>query len=239
MRTFCFMPKTYLEPADIEAMERHALTRDRGTSEMVPCLRDRLLIRVIFWPGIRVSEALGIRVEDVDFDEGAVTIKHLKARTRILCPHCETRLTRTARFCPGCGRQVDNPVRKEQEARRMRTIPLDSETLEMLRDFIRRDGTEGLIFKISRNQAWKVIRDCAERAGLGKLVNPDTGRVRGVSPHRLRDAFATMMVQRDDSTDSIRMLQEMLGHADIGTTLKYRKVAGKELREWYQKATQP
>ena len=117
----------------------------------------------------------------------------------------------------------------------MRTIPLDSETLEMLEDFIRRDGTEGLIFKISRNQAWKIIRDAADRAGLGKLVNPETGRVHWVSPHLLRNAFAIMAVKMDDSTDAIRSLQEQLGHANIGTTMKYRKLAGEEQKEWYDK----
>lgn len=66
-------------------------------------------------------------------------------------------------------------------------------------------------------------------------MNPETGRIHGVSPHRLRDAFAVLAVQRDDSTDGIRMLQEQLGHANIGTTMRYRKVAGKELKEWYQK----
>ena len=44
-----------------------------------------------------------------------------------------------------------------------------------------------------------------------------------------------MAVQRDDSTDSIRMLQEWLGHASIGTTMRYRKVAGQELKDWYEK----
>lgn len=218
------MTKTYLEPNEIESMEQAA-----------GCFRDRLLIRVIFWLGCRVSEALGIRVEDIDLDQGVVTIKHLKARTRILCPHCETRLSRTAKFCPGCGKEVDKPLRKEQEAHRVRTIPLDGETMGMLTDFIRRDGTEGLIFKIGRTQAWKIIKDCAREAGLGELVNPETGKVHGVSPHKLRDAFAVMAVQQDDSTDSIRMLQEQLGHANIGTTMKYRKIAGTELRDWYSK----
>ncbi len=64
-------------------------------------------------------------------------------------------------------------------------------------------------------------------------MNPETGKVHGVSPHKLRDAFAIMAVQRDDSTDSIRMLQEQLGHVNIGTTMRYRKVAGKELKDWY------
>lgn len=62
-------------------------------------------------------------------------------------------------------------------------------------------------------------------------MNPETGKVHGVSPHKLRDAFAIMAVQRDDSTDSIRMLQEQLGHVNIETTMRYRKVAGKELKD--------
>ncbi|MBA7685814.1 hypothetical protein ES703_94242 [subsurface metagenome] len=44
-----------------------------------------------------------------------------------------------------------------------------------------------------------------------------------------------MAVQQDDSTDAIRSLQEQLGHANIGTTMKYRKIAGKEQRKWYDK----
>ena len=66
-------------------------------------------------------------------------------------------------------------------------------------------------------------------------MNPETGRVRGVSPHRLRDSFAVMAVRKDDSTDGVRMLQEQLGHASIATTMRYRKVAGQELKEWYQR----
>jgi len=31
------------------------------------------------------------------------------------------------------------------------------------------------------------------------------------------------------------MLQEQLGHANIGTTMRYRKVAGKELKDWYSR----
>lgn len=80
-----------------------------------------------------------------------------------------------------------------------------------------------------------MIRECAERAGLGRLINPETGKVRGVSPHRLRDAFAIHAVKLDDSGDGLRLLQEHLGHASFNTTAKYRKVAGHELKEWYNK----
>ena len=67
------------------------------------------------------------------------------------------------------------------------------------------------------------------------MVNPETGRVRGVSPHRLRDAFRVHAMKLDDSVDALRLLQEHLGHASFNATAKYRKVAGEEHRSWYDR----
>ena len=122
----------------------------------------------------------------------------------------------------------------------MRTLPLDRDTLEMLKDYIGRGGPvkrndKLLIFGINRHRAWQVIKECAEKAGLPKLVNPDTGKVHGVSPHRLRDAFAVHAMKLDDSGDGLRLLQEQLGHVSFNTTAKYRKVAGEELKDWYNR----
>ena len=39
----------------------------------------------------------------------------------------------------------------------------------------------------------------------------------------------------NDSGDGLRMLQEHLGHTSFNTTAKYRKVAGEELKSWYEK----
>lgn len=214
--------KTYLEPEEVKRLEEEAA-----------CLRDRLLIRLLFHLGCRISEALAIKMEDIDFNGGTVTILHLKSRVKLSCPRCQARLGKSHRFCPRCGAEVGEPVARAQEMKRQRTLPLDSETAEMLRDFIHRDKTRGLIFGINRHRAWQVVRGCAARAGLPSLVNTETGKTHGVSPHKLRDAFAVMAVQRDDSTDSIRMLQEQLGHVNIGTTMRYRKVAGKKLKDWY------
>lgn len=75
----------------------------------------------------------------MNFAEGTVTILHLKSRLRLFCPHCQTRLEKSHHFCPGCGTEVAEPVSKAKESRRQRTLPLDPETLEMLRDFIHRD----------------------------------------------------------------------------------------------------
>ena len=95
--------------------------------------------------------------------------------------------------------------------------------------------SKGFIFGINRHRAWQIIRDCAERAQLPKLANPETGKVHNVSPHKLRDAFAVHAVKLDDSGDGLRLLQEHLGHQSFNTTAKYRKVAGEEHRQWYQR----
>jgi len=218
------MTKAYLEVDDVKQLERAAT-----------CLRDRLLVRILFHLGCRISEALALKVEDIDFEQGTVTIEHLKARVELCCPKCGARLGKSHKFCPICGHSVEKAVTQEKEHRRMRTLPVDDDTLKMLADFVRRDKTKGLIFCINRHRGWQVVRDCADKAGLPLLVNSETGRLHGVSPHRLRDAFATHAVKLDDSGDGLRLLQEQLGHVSISTTMRYRKVAGKELKEWYQK----
>lgn len=226
------MSKTYLEPEEIVQLEQAADN-----------LRDKLLIRLPFRLGCRISEALGIGEDDIDFERGAVTIQHLKVRVHLSCPQCSTRLSRTARFCPGCGGPVERVVSEESEHRRQRILPVDGDTLSMLREYIDRNGAvntgeKRLLFGLSRGHAWRIVRDCAVRARLGYLVNPETGELRGISPHRLRDAFAVHVVKVDDSIDSVRLLQEHLGHSRFDTTMKYRKVSGEEQKEWYDRIWQ-
>jgi len=226
------MAKTYLEMEEVTQMEKAATN-----------LRDSLLVRLLFRLGCRVSEALAIKVEDIDFDKGAVTIRHLKSCLKLSCPRCGARLGRSHTFCPKCGSRVEKAQTEQQGRRRQRVPPADGDTLSMLKDYIRRGGAvvrdgKRLIFGINRHRAWQIVRDCAEKAGLPKLVNPETGRIHNVSPHRLRDAFATYAVKLDDSGDGLRLLQEHLGHASFNTTAKYRKVSGKEHCEWYHKLWQ-
>ena len=216
--------KAYLEPEEVALLENAA-----------SCLRDKLLIRLLFHLGCRISEALALKVKDIDFEQGTVTIEHLKARVELCCPRCGARLGKSHKFCPICGHSVEKAVAQEKEHRRLRTLPIDDDALKMLADFVRRDKTKGLIFGINRHRAWQIVRECAERAGLPKLINPETGKVHNVSPHRLRDSFAVHAVKLDDSGDGLRLLQEHLGHQSFNTTAKYRKVSGKEHREWYRR----
>jgi integrase/recombinase XerD len=221
--------KTYLEPSEISLLENAASNT-----------RDRLLIRVLFRLGCRISEALSLEVDDIDLAQGTVKIQHLKTRVNLGCPKCGARLGRTHSFCPKCGAKVTAIIIKEQQQRRMRVLPLDWDTSEMLEDFIKRGGPVNQngrrrIFPINRHRGWQIITACAERSGIPKLLNPDTGKIHNVSPHRLRDAFAVHAVKLNDSGDGLRLLQEHLGHTSFDTTAKYRKVAGEELRDWYDR----
>lgn len=221
--------KTYLETGEISMLEG-ATTN----------LRDRLLVRLLFHLGCRVSEALALSPDDIDFELGNIIIIHLKQRTKVCCSYCDNRLGRTSTFCSRCGKKVESVVRKQLDHRTQRIIPIDRITLNLLKEYVDRGGTvvrhgKKLIFGINRHRAWQIIRECSEKAGLPKLVNPETGKMHGISPHKLRDAFAVHAVKKDDSGDGLRMLQEHLGHASFNTTARYRKVSGTEHRDWYQR----
>ena len=93
----------------------------------------------------------------------------------------------------------------------MRTLPVDRDTLKMLKEYIDRGGPvtvddKQLLFSIGRRQACRIISYLGWRAGLGRVTNLETGRSHHVSPHRLRDAFATHAVKIDDSGDGLRLL---------------------------------
>ena len=223
------MAKAYLDIDEVETLEKAATN-----------LRDRLLIRLLFHMGCRVSEALGITVDDIDLIHGTVTIQHLKTRLKLSCPYCATGLGKSHTYCPKCGTKVENAIAEEKQRRRVRTLPIDGSAVELLREYIDwggpvERGNKRLLFGINRHRAWQILKECADRAELPKLVNTETGKVHNISPHRLRDAFAVHAVKIDDSGDGLRLLQEHLGHASFNTTAKYRKVAGEELRGWYDK----
>jgi len=69
------MMKTYLEQSELKQLEEGAT-----------CVRDRLLIRLLARLGCRISEALALRVEDIDFEAGTITILHLKKPYQLVLP---------------------------------------------------------------------------------------------------------------------------------------------------------
>jgi integrase/recombinase XerD len=110
--------KVYLEPEEVVNMEKAA-----GN------LRDRILIHILFRLGCRVSEALGLTVEDVDLAKDTVTIKHLKSRLKLSCITCGQRLGRRHTFCHRCGAKIEKAQIEQQEHHRQRVLPIDKDTV--------------------------------------------------------------------------------------------------------------
>jgi integrase/recombinase XerD len=119
---------------------------------------------------------------------------------------------------------------------KQRMVPLGHEAADWVRRYIR-EGRPALLRKksspwlfvnardggpLSRIGFWKVLRDYGIKAGLP----------RSLSPHALRHSFATHLLERGAD---LRMIQLMLGHADLSTTQIYTHVLEARLRAAYDK----
>ncbi len=75
---------------------------------------------------------------------------------------------------------------------------------------------------LSPSRLWQIVRERAQRAGIKEPVHP----------HRLRHSFATHLL---GGGADLRVIQEMLGHADISTTQVYTHVDERRLKEVHRK----
>jgi integrase/recombinase XerD len=121
--------KTYLAPEEIDTIEKAATN-----------LRDKLRIHLLFRLGCRISEALSVKVEDIDFMQGQITMLHLKRRIKLSCSTCGARLGGNHVFCPGCGNKIEKKQGQELEQRRQRVLPIDQDTLSLLKEYLDRGG---------------------------------------------------------------------------------------------------
>lgn len=167
-------------------------------------LRDRALLEVLYATGARISEAVGLDLDDL----------------------------------PGPGIPDDQAaVRLLGKGGKERLVPLGSYAREALAAYVVRGrpalaqaGSGGAaVFlnqrgrRLSRQSAWAVMQTAAQRAGLTEHV----------SPHTLRHSFATHLLE---GGADVRVVQELLGHADVTTTQIYTMVTVQRLREVWAEA---
>jgi len=157
-------------------------------------LRNRALLELLYSTGSRISEAVGLDVDDID-TEARSALLHGKGGKQRLVP-------------------VGRPAVQALDAYLVRGRP------ELAR---RGRGTPAIFLnarggRLSRQSAWQVLHDAAERAGI----------TAGVSPHMLRHSFATHLLE---GGADVRVVQELLGHASVTTTQIYTLVTVHALRE--------
>ncbi|WP_313290246.1 tyrosine-type recombinase/integrase, partial [Exiguobacterium sp.] len=115
-----------------------------------------------------------------------------------------------------------------------RIIPMSSTSIESVRTYLdlARNSLGGQqtddVFlnsrgdRLSRQGFWKMIKRRAKEAGIEKEI----------TPHVLRHSFATHLLENGAD---LRVVQEMLGHADLSTTQMYTHVNKARLHDVYKK----
>jgi integrase/recombinase XerD len=157
-------------------------------------LRNRALLELLYSTGARISEAVGLDVDDIDTHARSVLLRGKGGKQRLV--------------------PIGRPAVSALDAYLVRGRP----------DLARRGRGIAAIFlnarggRLSRQSAWQVLQDSAERAGI----------TAGVSPHTLRHSFATHLL---DGGADVRVVQELLGHASVTTTQIYTMVTVNTLRE--------
>ena len=175
-------------------------------------LRDRALLEVLYGTGARISEAVGLDVDDLELpdasdsaDSGAVRLRGKGGKERVV--------------------PVGSYAGEAVAAYLVRGRP----ELAGLSTGAAARGSGGALFlnarggRLSRQSAWTVLQKAAERAGVTAEV----------SPHTLRHSFATHLI---DGGADVRVVQELLGHASVTTTQVYTLVTVDSLREVYATA---
>jgi len=187
--------------------------------------RDKAFIALLLRTGVRISEAIQTKESDIDFNNGNLIIVHLKERIKSKCPDCGAILGKRHIFCPGCGNRVDQAIRQKVEQRRQRTIPVDDDTLVLIKKYLRwrrQFSYRGpLLFPFTRQRGWQLIESIGQCAGIA-----------GLHPHSLRHLLATTWVAKGLD---VKKLQLLLGHASIATTMEYVDSNFEQLKSEYEK----
>ena len=168
--------------------------------------RDQAMLELLYSSGARVSELIGINLNDlssIESDDGIVTTLKLRGKGS------KERIVPLGTFASKAIESYMVRVRPELAAK-------SAKTTSAL--FLNSRGS-----RISRQSAWQMVLDAAEAAGVTEHV----------SPHVFRHSYATHLL---DGGADIRVVQELLGHASVTTTQIYTLITIDKVRESYSMA---
>ena len=149
-------------------------------------LKSRLIIKLLYSTGLRVSELCNLRLKDLSINNGEGWVRKGKGSKD--------------RFF-----KIPDSILEDLE-KYLLTLNENAEFL-----FPGKNKT------LTPRNIQKIIETSSKRAGITKKV----------SPHKLRHSFATHLL---DAGVDIRLIQELLGHADLSTTQIYTHVSKEQLR---------
>lgn len=180
------LPKD-LSEADVEALLA------APDPETALGLRDRAMLELLYACGLRVSELVGLRIDQPNLRGGFLRVTGKGSKERLV-PMNDT--------------AIDWLVRYVDEARPQLLAGSGSDAL-----FPSREG--GFM---TRQTFWYRIKHLGRAAGIS----------RPLSPHTLRHAFATHLLNHGAD---LRVVQMLLGHSDLSTTQIYTHIANQRLQD--------
>jgi len=169
-------------------------------------LRDQAMLELLYSSGARVSELIGINLNDlssVETSDGPIATLKLRGKGS------KERIVPLGSFA---SKAIDNYMTRI----RPDLVAKNAKTSAAL--FLNSRGS-----RISRQTAWQMVLDAAQAAGITDHV----------SPHVFRHSYATHLL---DGGADIRVVQELLGHASVTTTQIYTLVTIDKVRESYSMA---
>ena len=189
-RTERYLPETMNELQVEHLLEGIPVDAPRG-------LRDRAILELLYASGLRVSELVNARLENLDLDTHIIRVTGKGNKMRLVPVG--------AKACAA----IDSYLQKERP------------------QFVRkRTGNEVFLSsrgtKLSTVRIWQIVKTCAKNAGIDL----------NVYPHLLRHSFATHLLSNGAD---LRIIQELLGHADIATTQIYTHVDQSRLKAVHHK----
>lgn len=163
-------------------------------------LRDRALLEMLYGTGARISEIVALTVDDatgLDDSDGILRVRGKGDKERLV--------------------PVGSAARRAVEDYLVRARPVLSRGQSHALFLNTRGGA------LSRQSAWAVLKQAAERAAIDASI----------SPHTLRHSFATHLLE---GGADVRTVQELLGHSSVTTTQIYTHVTADNLREVWRTA---